>query len=128
MPSEPATPDEQPLDGELEATPSSSDAPEVEGAEVRHLPVVADGVARPVGPETASTELEPYRPLAPAAIVAAAGGFLAGVAAFFLVRVLRRRPSSALARRGAFGLRRKNQMPEIAASKSFLVDIHLLKR
>ena len=127
MPIEPATPDEQPLDGELEATPEP--ASEAEGAEVRHLPVVADGVARPVGSGSASTELEPYRPLAPAAIVAAAGGFLAGVAAFVIVRILRRKPSSALAaRRGAFGLRKKNQHPEIAASKSFLVDIHLLKR
>jgi hypothetical protein len=125
MPIEPAAPDEQPLDGELAPEPAS----EAEGAEVRHLPVVADGVARPVGPDSASTELEPYRPLAPAAIVAAAGGFLAGVAAFFIVRVLRRKPSSALgARRGALGRRRKNQLPEIAASKSFLVDIHLLKR
>jgi hypothetical protein len=124
MPIEPAAPDEQPLEGELEATPE----PAAE-AEVRHLPVVADGVARPVGPDSASTELEPYRPLAPAAIAAAAGGFLAGVAAFFIVRVLRRRPSSALAaRRGAFGRRKKNQLPEIAASRSFLVDIHLLKR
>ena len=123
MPIEPAAPDEQPLDGELAPEP----APEAEDAEVRHLPVVADGVARPVGSGSASTELETYRPLAPAAIVAAAGGFLAGVAAFVIVRILRRKPSSALAgRRGAFG--RRKQGPEIAASKSFLVDIHLLKR
>ena len=62
----------------------------------------------------------------PAAVVAATGGFLVGVATFLLIRVLRRpRAGRALASR-----RRKNrrgESVEVAATRSFLVDIHLLK-
>jgi hypothetical protein len=79
-------------------------------AEVRPLPVLAE--PRPI-------ERRPEVSL-PAAVAAATGGFLVGVAAFVLVRVLRR-PKSAALRLG----RRKRS--EIAASRSFLVDIHLLK-
>ena len=68
--------------------------------DVRPLPVLAE--PRPV-------ERPPEASL-PAAVVAATGGFLVGIAAFVLVRVLRR-PRSA----------------EVAASRSFLVDVHLLK-
>ena len=96
-----------------------------EGAEVRHLPVVAVE-ARTIDPS--GSEIEPYRPPSvPAAVVAATGGFLAGVAAFVLIRVLRRRSDRAvrLARRGA--LRRRGGV-EIAQSRSFLVDIHLLRK
>jgi hypothetical protein len=56
----------------------------------------------------------------PAAVAAATGGFLLGVVTFLMVRVVRR-PKSASLRLG----RRKKA--EIAASRSFLVDIHLLK-
>lgn len=56
----------------------------------------------------------------PAAVAAATGGFLLGIATFVLVRVLRRpRPASI-----RLGRRKK---AEVAASRSFLVDIHLLK-
>jgi hypothetical protein len=70
--------------------------------------------------------LEPRRPAALPAVVGAAGvGFLAGVVAWTLVRVLRRSGSGravrALRRRRTRGL-------EIAGSRSFLVDVHLLKR
>ncbi|HEY7453249.1 MAG TPA: hypothetical protein VH683_01705 [Thermoleophilaceae bacterium] len=57
----------------------------------------------------------------PAAVAAATGGFLIGVATFLLVRVLRR-PKPVALRLG--GGRKKR---EVAASRSFLVDIHLLK-
>jgi hypothetical protein len=56
----------------------------------------------------------------PAAVAAATGGFLIGIATFVLVRVLRR-PKPLTLRLGG-GKKR-----DIAASRSFLVDIHLLK-
>jgi hypothetical protein len=56
----------------------------------------------------------------PAAVAAATGGFLLGVATFLMVRVLRRPKPVGL----RLGRRRKS---DIAASRSFLVDIHLLK-
>ncbi len=57
----------------------------------------------------------------PAPVLAAAGGFLAGVATFVLLRL---RPSRRKLRVGA----RRGKKIEIAESRSFLVDIHLLKR
>ena len=85
--------------------------PEQQG-DVRPLPVLAE--PRPI---------EPRREVSlPAAVAAATGGFLLGVATFVLVRVLRRpRPPAALR------LGRGRKRSEIAASRSFLVDIHLLK-
>jgi len=83
----------------------------------RHLPVLASE-ARPI-------ETLPSGVLStPAA--AAAGGFLAGIATFVLVRAMRARP-------GRFRLRRRRQggmerALEIAASRSFLVDVHVIKR
>jgi len=99
-------------------------APEpVEGelvAEVRHLPV-------PV--ENRSTELDSPRPISvPATVVAATGGFVLGVAAFVLLRVLRR-PAAARSlarRRGSLAARRRGV--DVQATRSFLVDVHLLKR
>jgi hypothetical protein len=79
-------------------------------AEVRPLPVLAE--PRPI-------ERRPEVSL-PAAVAAATGGFLLGIATFVLVRVLRRPKPVAL----RLGRRKKS---EIAASRSFLVDIHLLK-
>jgi hypothetical protein len=79
-------------------------------ADVRPLPVLAE--PRPV-------ERRPEVSL-PAAVAAATGGFLLGIATFVLVRVLRRpRPTTV-----RLGRRKK---ADIAASRSFLVDIHLLK-
>ena len=79
-------------------------------AEVRPLPVLAE--PRPI-------ERRPEVSL-PAAVAAATGGFLLGIATFVLVRVLRRPKPMTL----RLGGRKKT---EIAASRSFLVDIHLLK-
>jgi ABC-type transport system involved in cytochrome c biogenesis permease subunit len=56
-----------------------------------------------------------------AAVAAATGGFLLGIATFVMMRVLRRPKPVAL----RLGKRRKKT--DIAASRSFLVDIHLLK-
>ena len=64
----------------------------------------------------------------PAPAVAATGGFLAGVATLVLVRLLRR---SAGRPRRSVGIRRSKRGErslEIAGSRSFLVDVHILKR
>lgn len=72
-------------------------------------------------------EAQPPRTLAerivalPAPVLAATGGFLAGVATFVLFRM---RGSSRKLQVG----RRRGKKVEIAESRSFLVDIHLLKR
>ena len=84
-------------------------------AEVRPLPVLAE--PRPI---------ERVRPASlPAAVVAATGGFLLGVACFMLVRVLRR-PRAAQSLRVGAG-RGRGRRVDVAGSRSFLVDIHLLK-
>ena len=99
---------------------STPDPIEVDGelvAEVRRLPLPQESLA-----------LERPRPASvPAAVAAAAGGFVLGVATFLLLRVLRR-PAAArsLARR-----RRKlggRHGPEIVSTRSFLVDVHQLRR
>ena len=80
-------------------------------AEVRPLPVLAE-----------PRLIEPRREVSlPATVAAATGGFLLCVATFVLVRILRR-PKAATSLR-----LRGRKRSEIAASRSFLVDIHLLK-
>jgi hypothetical protein len=83
-------------------------------ADVRPLPVLAE-----------PRLIERRLPVSlPAAVVAATGGFLLGVATFVLVKVLRRpRPASVRLGRGRGAARRA----DVAASRSFLVDIHVLK-
>ena len=96
--------------------------PDVPEAEVRHLPVLAEL------PEPRPLERRYPRIAAlPAPVVAAAGGFLAGVATFVLVRVLRR-PTRVTARRSSRLGRRRRDSQDVVASRSFLVDVHLLKR
>jgi hypothetical protein len=84
-------------------------------AEDRPLPVLAE--ARPI-------ERRPPVSL-PAAVAAATGGFLLGVATFVLVRVLRRPRGRAVARLGRRP--RRGERIDIAATRSFLVDVHLLR-
>jgi hypothetical protein len=59
----------------------------------------------------------------PAPAVAAAGGFIMGVATWVAVRVLRGGRRRSLVRGG----RRGRRGVEVASSRSFLVDVHLLK-
>jgi hypothetical protein len=81
-------------------------------AEVRPLPVLAE-----------PRVIEPRREVSlPAAVAAATGGFLMGIATFVLVKLLRRPRKAATLRLGS-----GRKKAEIAASRSFLVDIHLLK-
>ena len=58
----------------------------------------------------------------PAAIAAATGGFLVGIATFVMVRLLRR-PRTPSLRLG----RGRGKKVDVAGTRSFLVDIHLLK-
>ena len=85
--------------------------------EVRHLPIVARvSEARPLDRAAASL---------PAPVVAATGGFLAGVATFVAMRMLgRRRSTRTLAR----GRPKGGRELEVLGSRSFLVDVHLIKR
>ena len=104
-----------------EPVDSSPDPIEVDGelvAEVRRLPLPAEE----------SLALERPRPTTvPAALAAATGGFILGVATFFLLRVLRRPVAArSLARRRRKMLGARGS--EIASTRSFLVDVHLLKR
>jgi hypothetical protein len=94
--------------------------PRVE-ADDRDLPVVQG--------EVRTIERAPSESAIPAPAVAATGGFLAGIATLVLVRILRR--SASRGRRGGVALRRSkrgDRSLEIAGSRSFLVDVHILKR
>lgn len=58
-------------------------------------------------------------------LVAATGGLLAGIATMVLVRLLR----GGGRRGGVLGSRRRGaRAAEVAATRSFLVDVHILKR
>jgi hypothetical protein len=94
--------------------PADSRAQETEEQD-RPLPVLAE--ARPI-------ERPKPVPL-PVAAAAAAGGFLLGVAAWVLVRVLRR-PKGARVKVGK-GISRRGQKVDVAATRSFLIDVHLLR-
>jgi len=83
-------------------------------SDVRPLPVLAE---RP------AIERRREVPL-PTAVAAATGGFLLGVVSFVLVKVLRR-PKPARVRLGSG--RGRGKKLDVTASRSFLVDVHLLK-
>jgi hypothetical protein len=86
-------------------------AEELQAEDLRPLPVLAE--AHPI---------ERAQPASlPAVVAAATGGFLIGVATFVLVRILRR-PRPARLRVG-----RRAQKVDVAGTRSFLVDIHLLR-
>ena len=91
----------------------------------RHLPVPATETVVEAAPARTIEAFQPFE--LPAAAVAAAGGFLAGVATFVLARVLRRRGAQRAVRR-ALGRPRRRDGLDVAGTRSFLVDIHLLRR
>ena len=91
-----------------------------EPTENRNLPVLASA------PEARPLERPPQTMTFAAPVVAATGGVLAGLATFVLARVLRngvrRRPAVRV------GSRRRGTKLDIAASRSFLVDVHVLNK
>jgi len=94
--------------------------PDGDIAEVRRLPL-------PAGSEAG--ELERSRTVAvPATVVAAAGGFLMGVAAFVALRILRRPGTARSLTRRRGRLTKRGRAVDVQGTKSFLVDVHLLKR
>lgn len=106
-------PDEAGIDGEL--------VPEGEQVvEARVLPVVAE--AEP------ATAIATRKVSVPATVAAAGGGMVLGVAAFMLLRVLRRPNAARSVTRRRRRMQAKRRGVEVAASRSFLVDVHLLKR
>jgi hypothetical protein len=71
--------------------------------------------------------IEPVQqPVLPAPVVAAAGGAVVGAVAFALLRILRRPARRRAALR--LGRGRRGRGLEITGSRSFLVDVHMLKR
>ena len=87
--------------------------------------VPVQGPVRPVDEPSAELQRREEVSLLPA-VAAATSGFLLGVATFVIVKVLRRPTPRRLARRSV--RRRGGDKLEIAASRSFLVDVHLLDR
>ena len=107
---------------------SDNGHPEDDG---RNLPVLARAEEPPYGTGGELPEVVEARPVArtgeaslPAPLVAAAGGFLTGFATIAAMRILRGRS----ARRAFSRRRRKLLQREVAGTRSFLVDVHLLKR
>jgi hypothetical protein len=86
--------------------------------------VPVQGPVRAVDDESAELQRREEVSLLPA-VAAATSGFMLGVAAFVLVKVLRRPKSNRIVRRAR---RRGGDKLENAASRSFLVDVHLLDR
>ena len=81
----------------------------------RHLPVPTSQTVVEAAPPQ---PLERFR---------AAGGFVAGVVTFVLARVLRRRHAHRSVGRALARPRRRDGL-DVAGTRSFLVDIHLLRR
>ena len=81
-------------------------------------------VAVRVIPREAALPL-PVRSEARTAVIAAAGGVLAGAATVAAVRAV---GSVAGRRRAPRRLSRRERQPNVLASRSFLVDVHLLGR
>ena len=94
--------------------PNAVPEPHQDDADVRPLPVLAEP---PVIDRRREVPL-------PTAVAAATGGFLLGVVSFVLVKVLRR-PKPARVRLGSG--RGRGKKIDVTASRSFLVDVHLLK-
>ena len=102
----------------------AQETPEGDG---RPLPVLrsevnADALTPPAEPRVID---RPAVTALPAPVLAAAGGFLMGVATYVVVRMVRAagRPGRMLRRR-----RKVEKALDVAATRSFLVDVHFLRR
>jgi hypothetical protein len=89
------------------------------------------GSMSPVLRGSEARAIERPQPVAlPAPIVAAAGGAVFGALTVFLLRLVRRpsRAQTTTLRIGGGKRRGRRGAIEVAASRSFLVDVHMLKR
>jgi hypothetical protein len=85
-----------------------------------------EGVAaRPLPATTGGGEVSFLRDEARTVAIAAAGGVVAGAATVAVVKAASR---AAAPKRSRRGLLRRQKQNEIIASRSFLVDVHLLGR
>jgi len=98
-----------------------TEAVEVEVAEADGDEAVG---ARPLPARAESTEISPWRGEVRAAALAAAGGLVAGAATAAVVRASRGSSGKKPARRAT----RKERPLKVIASRSFLVDVHLVDR
>lgn len=108
--------DELQLDGEVIAEENVS--PEDATAPVRPLPVDYE--------EPSGSSLPVLRPEVRTAVLATAGGVLAGAATVAAVRAVTGVATKTRSPRRLAGRRRERQ--NVVASRSFLVDVHLLGR
>jgi hypothetical protein len=83
-------------------------------------PVLAATEARPI-------ERAPVSQL-PVPVVAATGGVIVAAATYLLLRIIRRPARGAASVRIGRGRGRRRGTLEITGSRSFLVDVHMLKR
>ena len=81
-------------------------------------------VARPLPARARSSELSLWRDEVRSAALAAAGGLVVGAATVVAVRATR---AAAQPRRWA-SWRSRERPPNVVASRSFLIDVHLLDR
>ena len=101
----------------------SPPGPEGEG---RHLPVLAGSAESAIDAPLARPIARPEPAPVPAPVAAVAtGGFLAGVASYLLLRGLRTRGRRRTIRLGGG---RRGRSLEVEGSRSFLVNVHVLKR
>jgi hypothetical protein len=104
---------------DIEGAPATNGSASANGSSP--VPVLAATEARPLERQQASAFPAPV-------VVAATGGALVAAVGYVLLRVLRRparpRPAVRLGR----GRGRRRGALEVTGSRSFLVDVHMLKR
>jgi hypothetical protein len=107
--------DERP---DIEGTPATNGSAGPNGS--APVPVLEATEARPVERRQGSA--------LPAPVVAATGGALVAAVGYVLLRILRRPVSRRAAVRVGRGRGRRRGALEVTGSRSFLVDVHMLKR
>lgn len=102
---------------------------EVLDAEAIEEPVegtpAAEATVRPLPEGASSSELDAWRGEVRTAAIAAAGGIAAGAATVAVVNAVRARTSRRRSRRR---LLRRGRRDDVVASRSFLIDVHVLGR
>jgi hypothetical protein len=97
---------------------------EAEAIEEPAAPGDDEAVARPLPDRAGGSELSLWRDEVRSAALAAAGGLVVGAATVVAVRASR----AASQARPRLGRRSKERMPGVVASRSFLIDVHILDR